>query len=284
MYQKLQQTTKKSNRRKIDIHQTSFPKGYISTFAASRRPIDSLSDMTNMEIVQDNIVRPRPPLVRYGTQPAYSIIGRGSYKYNGVRGLLFMMVVAGVGKIYRQNDGGSFTVIGGANTYDDEAWAGFAQSQNRVYVYNGVDNLSYIDLTTMQTVEYTSLNTPAAPTVSPAAGLTSGTRYLNYYYKVTANNAVGESTASSASSAANVNTIRDSWTAANSVTVSWSSVSGATSYTLYGGNNPNRLYEIVTLANLATLQYVDDGSLTLNPSKLAPSSNSTEGAVLTWLS
>ena len=267
----------------IDIHQNEFSKAYVSTIANSRRPRNSLSDMTNMELVQDNIVRPRPPLVRYGTQPAYTVIGRGSYRYSGSRGQLFMFNVAGTGKIYRQTDGGAFTLIGGVNSYDSSAWAGFRQTTSRVYVYNGVNNLSYIDLATMATVEYTALTTPSAPSGSAAAGLTSGTKPFNYYYKVTANNTVGESTASAASTAVNVNDIRDNWTATNSVTVTWSSVSGATSYTLYGGDDPNHLNEIITLANLATLSYTDDGSMTLNPFKEAPSSNSTLGAIFTWM-
>lgn len=274
---------KKKNRAKINIHQNEFSKAYISTISASRRPQNSLSDMSNMELVQDNIVRPRPPLVRYGTQPGYTVIGRGSYNYGGSRGQLFMLDVAGTGKIYYQVDGGSFTAIGGTNAYDDEAWAGFVQTNNRVYVFNGVNNLSYIDLATMATVEYTALATPAAPTLVAAAGLTSGTKPYNYYYKVTANNAVGESAASTASSAINVNAIRDNWTATNSVTVSWSSVAGATSYTIYVSDNNADFYEVITIAGATTLQYTDDASLTANPFKTAPGSNSTEGAVFTWM-
>ncbi len=274
-----------ANRHKIDIHQDEFSKGYISTVANSRRPQNSLSDMTNMELTQDNIMRPRPPLVRYGTQPANTVIGRGSYRYLGVRGELFMQNVGGVGKIYRRVDGGAFTLIGGVNAYDPTAWAGFRQSKSRVYVFNGVTNLSYIDLTTMATVEYVSLATPAAPSGTASANLTSGTKPYNYYYKVTGNNTVGDSAASAASTAINVNDIRDNWstTGAKTVTVTWTAVAGATSYTIYGGDDPNFLNEIITLANLTTLSYTDDGRLTLNPFKLAPSSNSTQGAVFNWM-
>lgn len=281
---KLVGTRSKRHQTPIDLHQNQFAKGYISTFDNARRPQDSLADMTNMEIVQDNVPRPRPPLVRFGSQPDYPVIGRGKYRFNGVRGELFMMDVSGTGKIYRRVDGGAFVLIGGVNSYATTGWAGFVQSKNRVYVWNGTTNLSYIDLNTMATVEYTPLTTPVAPTATVNAGLSSGTMPYNYYYKVTANNAVGESQASPVSAAANVNKIRDNWdNTTNNVTINWSAVTGATSYTLYGGDDPNQLYEIITLTNLTTLSYTDDGSLTLNPFKTAPSSNSTQGAVFTWM-
>lgn len=276
---------KATNRSPINISQNEFSKGYISTFDNARRPQNSLSDLTNMELVQDNIVRPRPPLARYGNQPIYPVVGRGKYRYNGVRGQLFMLNVSGVGKVYYQVDGGTFTLVSGVNSYSVLGWAGFVQSKSKVYIYDGVTNLSYIDLTTMTTVEYTALATPAAPTATASAALTTGSKPNNYYYKVTANNVVGESTASAASAAVNVNDIRDNWSSAASktVTVTWTAVTGATSYTIYGGDDPTALNEIITLANLTTLSYIDDGSLTLNPFKIAPSSNSTQGAVFTWL-
>lgn len=280
----------------IDLHQNNFAKGYISTFANSRRPQDSVSDATNMELVQDNIFRPRSPLARYGTQPANTIIGRGKYRFNGTRGQLFMQNVAGVGKIYRQTDGGAFTLIGGVNTYSSTLWAGFVQSKNRVYVFNGDStgagtNLSYVDLNTMATVEYVSLSTPAAPSGTGNAALISGTKPYNYYYKVTGNNAVGESTASAASAAVNVNTPRDQWVPLNTttvaapqtITVTWSAVTNATSYTLYVSDNNTDFFEVVTIAGATTLQFIDDGSITVNPYKSAPASNSTQGPIFTWM-
>jgi hypothetical protein len=273
----------KKHQSPIDKHQNKFDKGYVSTFANSRRPEDSVSDATNMELVQDNIWRPRSPLVRYGTQPVGTVNGRGKYRYNGTRGLLWMIA----GKIYRQVDGGAFTLIAGANSYDSAAWAGFVQSKSRVYVYNSTNNLSYVDLATMATVEYVALATPAAPSGTGSANLISGTKPYNYYYKVTANNSVGESAASAASTAVNVNDVRDNWSSdiaiAKTVTVTWTAVSGATSYTLYGSDNGTDFYEIITLSSLTTLSYTDNGSQTLNPYKTAPASNSTQGAVFTWM-
>lgn len=274
-------TAGKSNRKAINISQTEFSKGYISTFSASRRPKNSLADMTNMELTEDAVPRPRPPLTPYGTQPKYPIVGRGKYHYNGVRGQLFMLDTGATAKIYRQVDGGSFTLIGGVNSYDDDYWAGFCQSKDRVYVYNSKDKLSYIDLSTMATVEYTALATPAAPRLAKT-GLSAGA--FNYYYKVTANNAVGESAASAASLAINVNLDRDKWDDSNFVTVSWDAVADALSYTIYASSSSTGLYyELVTLAGLTTLEYKDNGSTTMNPFKTAPASNSTEGPIFTWM-
>ena len=134
-------------RRNISVHQNKFSKGYISTIDNSRRPLDYLSDLQNMEVVQDYVLRPRPPLVSYGTQPSNTVIGRCISRYNTTRSIYWMMDDAGTGKLYKQTDGGSYTVATGTNAYDSTAWAGGVQAKNKLYIYNGVDNLSYIDLT-----------------------------------------------------------------------------------------------------------------------------------------
>src|SRR6185436_4502418 len=63
----------------------------------------------------------------------------------------------------------------------------------------------------------------------------------------------------------------------------WSSVVGATSYTIYVSDNNVDFYEVTTLAGQTTLQFTDDGSITTSPFKTAPSSNSTAGPVFTWM-
>lgn len=271
----------KKNRITINIHQNKFGKGYISTYPDSRRPTDSLSDCTNMEITLDNTPRPRPPLVRYGDQPALTVIGRGNYRWGGQRHMLFMMNDSGTGKIYRQTDGGTFTLVGGSYSVDAE-WALFCQSNGRVYVYNAVDNLTYIDLETMAIQTYTSLATPVISSVTKG-GLT-GTTYTQYY-RVSANNAVGESIASTVGSVT-IGKIRDNWTPNTSGTptdyidVTWGTVTGATSYTVYTGNSSGTTEELATVTGTT---YRDDGMLATNPFKLAPEGNSTAGGIFKWM-
>jgi len=280
---------KRSSRKAINLHQNKFPLGYVSTIDNSRRPQTSVSDATNMELVQDNVFRPRPPLNRYGTQAPYPIVGRGKYRYNGVRGLVWMLNVSGAGQVYRQVDGGAFTLVGGS--YDITNWAGFTQSKGKLYPYNSVDNLSYIDMSTWTVQTYTSLTTPSAPSFSISTNLASGAAYT-YYYRVAKNNAVGTSIASSVTGAVNVNTPRSGgtttgaagWSAntsiAKTVTLSWSADVEASSYTLYVGDSPLTLNELITVTGTS---YIDDGSLQPNPYVLAPEGDSSKGFIPTWL-
>lgn len=262
-------------RKPIDIHQNAFSKAYISTIDDSRRPTDSLSDMTNMELVQDNVVRPRPPLVRYGTQPAYPVIGRGKFRQDGERYLLWMLDTGANGALYKQKDGGAFTSLGG--TYDDEAWASCVQAVDRLYVYNSVDNLTYVDLTDDSVNTYTALATPGAPTVTMAGATSTG---YDYFYRITANNEVGESIASTAGTDT-TNKPRDNWTEnTDFMTITWGSVAGAASYTVYIGTNANQTYELYTTTGLT---FTDYGTLAHNPFKQAPEGNSTEGAVFNYM-
>jgi len=263
-------------RKRINVHQNQWAKGYISTIDNSRRPTDSFSDLLNMEIVQDNIPRPRAPLVRYGTQPDLPVIGRGTFRYDGSRYVVWMLNDNGTGKIYKQIDGGAFTLIGG--TYDITAWAGFVQAKSNLYVYNGVDNLTYVDLTDDGITTYTALTTPTISSVTKTG--MAGTTYT-HYYRVSANNEVGESIASAQSSVTS-GKVRDDWIDGTDFTnVTWGAVSGATSYTVYYSNNGTDYYELYTVAGAVTFQ--DRGTLAINPFKQAPESNSTEGAVFKWM-
>lgn len=268
--------SQRKTRKVINIRQTKFPKGYVSTIDNSRRTLDSLSDLTNMEVIQDSIVRPRPPLIRYGTQAANTIIGRMKVRYDGMRKQFFMQNVAGVGKLYSQTDGGSFTLLGGA--YDDEAWAMGVQAKDKVYIFNEVDKLSYVDLSDDSVNVYTALTTPSISSVVYTG--TAGT--TTHYYRVSANNSVGESIASAVSSD-NLAKDRDSWIEnTDYIDITWGAVSNATSYTIYYSSNNIDFYELYSV-NSTSLTFRDLGTLAQNIFKLAPEGNSTEGPIFRWM-
>lgn len=272
------QRNNRKARREVNVHQNRWKKGYISTIDNSRRDTESFSDLTNMEIVQDYVVRPRPPLVKYGVQPDKPVIGRTNIRYNDTRSIIWMMDDAGTGKLYKQTDGGAFTSIGG--TYDSSAWSMGVQAKAKLYMYNGVNNLSYIKLSDNSVNTYTSLATPVISSVVKSGMAGSA---CTHYYRVTANNEVGESIASGVGSVTS-GKIRQSWIEnTDYTTITWTAVPGATSYTIYYGDKATDTFELYTVAENATISFIDYGTLAENTFKLAPEGNSTEGAIFTWM-
>lgn len=276
-YQITSRRSSRKARKVINIHQNKWAKGYVSTIEDSRRPLDSLSDMTNMEMVQDNVVRPRPPLVVYGTQPTLTIIGRGKIRKSSERYNLFMMDDSGTGKLYRQKDGGAYTLIGG--TYSSTAWASCVQSKGRAYIWNGVDNLTYVTVATDAIVTYTALTTPVMTSVT-RTGM-AGTN-ITHYYRVTASNAVGESIASIEMSQTS-GKIRDNWIdGTDYMTLVWGAVAGAVSYTIYYGSRSGTTEELYSIG-ATTTTWEDRGTIAANVFKIAPEGNSTAGVPFTWM-
>lgn len=278
MYSISPSRNKRKARKPINLHQNKFSKGYISTIDNSRRPLDSLSDLTNMEVVQDSVVRPRPPLVAYGAQPSKTVIGRGLINVGTTRSILWMMDDAGTGELYKQTDGGSYSLIGGS--YSSTAWASCVQSKGKAYVFNGTNNLSYVTLASNTITTYSALSTPNAPSLA-VTGMSGSTS--PHFYKVTANNAVGESIASSSGTATSGKP-RDAWIdGTDYITLTWPAVAGALSYTVYYGTDVTRCEELYTIPAVASPSFQDKGTIATNTFKLAPEGNSTQGPAFEWM-
>lgn len=187
--------------------------------------------------------------------------------------------------ICTRKDGGNWTQLTGSYpiTYDTSAWVTFTQgaqltasdtSDDRVYITNGVNNMSYYDIEGNNIIAYVGLSTPGSPTLT-ASGSLSGTNY-NQYYRVSANNAGGES-AASASQHVGISTARDFWVSGQTITISWSAVSGATSYNIYTADQSG---SEVYLATVSGLTFLDDGNVALNTFKPAPNNDSSAGPIL----
>lgn len=261
--------------------QRGFGKGYMSFVTDSRMPVDALADLTNATLDQDNLPRPRESLVLWGGQPLGTMLGVGTF-VKIVSGLpekwdIAMQVVGGVGVVTIRKDGGTWTAIVDAdNSYSATARTNFCQSGKRVYISNGVNAMSYYDINAGTIVDYAALATPSAPT-GTVNGMT-GTDYT-YYYRVSANNDVGESIASAALTK-QTNTVRgvSTWsTATKNIDLAWSAVASAKSYNVYVGIEAGNEKYLTTTTSLV---YKDDGQFEPNAFKVAPNGNSTAGPKL----
>lgn len=279
--------TRRKSRKKIEIiqgspSQSGFKKGYLSFVQDSRMPLDGLSDLTNATLDQDNLPRPRPSLVLFGGQPLGTLLGVGTF-IKIVSGQpekwdISMQLIDDVGQVCVRKDGGNWVaVVDADNSYDDVAYANFCQSGSRVYVSNGVDEMSYYDIAAGTIVKYEALDDPSAPTAT-RTGLAANN--YTYYYRISANNTVGESAASTQDDVL-VSLLREQWdTSSNYVTVTWSAVTGADSYNIYVGTIAGQEKYLTTVNGLT---FKDDGTLVENAFKVAPAGNSTEGPKLTYM-
>jgi len=268
--------------------QRGFKSGYMSFVTDSRMPISALADLTNATLDQDNLPRPRESLVLFGGQPLGTMLGVSTFVkiVSGVaeKWDISMQVIGGVGKVCIRKDGGTWVAVTDSeNSYSATAMTNLCQAGKRVYISNGVDAMSYYDIDNVTVngyiVKYVSLSTPSKPT-GVQTGM-AGTDFT-YYYRITANNSVGESAASLVETV-QTNTIRQSstWsTASKFVTLTWSTSGVGVTYNVYiGTESGNEKY----LTTVSGLTYKDDGQFSPNVFKIAPDGNSTAGPKLTTM-
>jgi hypothetical protein len=255
-------------------------KGVVTANDDARTPVDGLKGAGNVILDQDGTLRPRPSMTTYGEATVGTVLGEvfefvKTTSGSGENWEISMQNVGGTTRPYIRKDGGTWTATTG-KTYDNSAMAHFCQIDDKVLVMNGVDNLSYFDITTAggtpTITPFTALANPSAPTPSKT-GL-AGTTYT-YYYAITANSTVGETAASSTGSVT-VGAVRETWDAtSNYVTVTWSSVASAQSYNVYMGTSVDQLFLIASGINGLSLK--DDGTWAKDVTRTAPASNSTAG-------
>jgi hypothetical protein len=268
---------------KIDrVSIKAWEKGTVTAFDDGRTPTDGLRASGNVLLDQDGTVRPRPSLVRYGTQPTGTILGEmfEFIKANGTLNevwLCTMQNVAGTTNIYVNKDGGAWTLCTG-KTYDNAASAHFCQIDNKILIMNGVDNLSYLDIPTLTVIPFVALGAMSAPT-AVNTGLT-GSVYT-YYYRVSANSSFGE-TAASTQLTVTTSARRETWGSTAYETLSWTAPTGATAnttYNVYIGVVQGS--EFLIAAGVQGLSFKDDGTLAQNPGRQAPPGDTTAGPTVT---
>ena len=148
--------------------------------------------------------------------------------------------------------------IGSGFTSDAWQWGTF---DNTTVMLNGADAPQVFDGTTLSPMTLTTLS---APTISGITTTTGTLAAATYYYKVTATNVNGETTASAE--------VSHVLAAPGGNVVSWGTITGATGYKIYRSTTTGTEVFLTAVGEVTT--FTDDGSITIG-SGAPPSTNTT---------
>lgn len=203
--------------------------------------------------------------------------------------LYYFVADDGVIKYCQDNDN-SWTTCGGSNaiTTTEGVITTFLRVNDILFCLNGVDELRYIDLATLDMVQFTYITDPSSAPTAAATGITGSGSY-NVYYGITWNSDGGGETALSPILTQAVSKSRSTWksdgTEYLTITRNNSAPSGATSWNLYAaialqGTTPVASDLAMLKSNIptATTTFVDNGSIPFDLAyNTAPDTNSTRG-------
>ena len=142
---------------------------------------------------------------------------------------------------------------------------------------NGVDNLSYMTISSATITSFTAIATPSAPTFNAYTTLTAGAFPL--VYRISANSAVGESIASAALTTT-ANKDRDSWSGTENVIINIPATGGnIVSYNIYCGVIGGGGHEFLIASGVTTSTFTDSGgsAMPLNYQTPYPQTDATAG-------
>lgn len=254
----------------------NFKKGVYTLVDKSRLPRNAMETADNIFLYEDGQAGPRPGVGWYGEESPNGEPIEG-FDYFDFNGEIHLVMKAG-DKIYRSTEDGNDWEECTGQSMTEGTWTNFNQNGAFLYGTNGEDNTVRYDGTTDLQV-YTSLSTPAAPTVvETGSGLTSGTSY-NYYYKAARVNQVGFSAASPASTLIQTGIARESWASGtNFATLTLPALAATqTRYDIYVSTDGVDYYY---LGSTASTTFVDDGSSVVVPGTSAPTDNTTQGPMV----
>jgi len=192
---------------------------------------------------------------------------------SGASGVLELLSISDAGFLVKQN-GASYSIIPGysyVSGYDTK----MAQTFNRVFITNGVDNLTKYDGASI--IPYISISRPTSVTATNVSGV-SGT--FTYAWQITAENAVGETLPTTEITLGNLprnvasTTVRLNWTTA-------SPASGVLRYNIYGRDSG--FETLLATVNASSTTFLDDGSAVPSLIALPPEGDSTAGPIMKYI-
>ena len=191
---------------------------------------------------------------------------------------------------YCQDNDTTWTNCGGSNaiTTTEGVITTFMRVNDILFCMNGVDELRFITLSTLQMTQFTFVNDPTSTLTCAASGIT-GSGPFNVYYAITYNSDGGGETAIGPIKTQAVSKSRSTWASNGTeyLTITFNDTPpvGATSRNLYAaialqGTTPVASDLAMLKANIptGTASFVDNGSIPFDISyNTAPDTNSTAG-------
>lgn len=226
---------------------------------------NELAEAEDIQLVEDGKIQcPRDGQAYYGNSSGSRVVGLYPfYKSDGTRKLL--RTVGTTLQVLNTSTSNWDTVSG--YTYTSGLLTAAAMAYDRLYLVNGTDPLTYYDGSSI--TSFTGISTPSAPTVTRTG--TTGT--YTFSYKITAVTNVGETPGSTAGTD-NLN--QASLDTSNYMTVSWSAVTNAIGYNVYGRKD-GQWYFLKYLEGNSSTSYVDKGQDTPEEVFTPPEGDSTGG-------
>ena len=270
--------------------------GVVTALDEGRLGVEALTGAFNMILDQDGTLRPRPSMQLYGPQPTGTVLGKPKgFKINTgttiTRYMIIVQVVSGTTGVYiAKPEDSEWTLVVSDIELDITAPCHYFQIAQKMVIQNGVDPLTYLDLTTVPAdptlVQFDEIADPVdAPTLTPT-GLSGSTDTVWYGYAY--NSSVGQ-TAVSPIASQNISTDRTQWDPATmNVAVDIGTIPGdVESWNLYcattsnGSGTPTLLLIAAGLSpNNST--YTDNGTAPQILNTSAPLFNSTQGPLGAW--
>lgn len=264
--------------------------GGLNLNGAQNAPASTFIESKDVELSIDGYLEPRRTLTPFLPDTVEVTYQKLPVTWNG--NLYYFTADDDKIKFCQEGDTG-WTDCGGTNSCvtQNGGKPKFLRVLDSVLVLNGKngDKLAYVDLTTtgFPIVKYSLVTDPPSPMTGVLTGLTAGA--YSVYYAYSYSGAVGE-TLLSPILTKSINVVRDQWQTLGtpgSVKVSrpaGAAPAGAMFWNLYvaiaataGTIQASDMLRVAVKLDLANFDFVDDGSLSINLSSVAPSANSTDG-------
>lgn len=226
---------------------------------------NELAAAVDIQLIEDGKIEcPRDGQSYYGASQDSRV--RGVFAYNKSDGTSeFLRMSADT--LRKFTDSTTWSAISGY-TYTSDKNTNGVMANDRLYLVNGSDPLTYYDGSVIQ-----SFTSRSAPTISSVVRTGGSTGSHTYSYKVKAVTDVGSTAPSAAVSATADFTDPD---ATHYMTITWGSVTGATGYEIYGRRD-NFWYFMASVEGNGTVTYVDNGTDTPNEAFEVTDVNTTAG-------